>query len=245
MSIAVCLILIMLFGPFPNPTHANQKGIPGFSPDGAVVATPDKTGRIILWETATGKQIAAVYEPVSETTKGTSQLKWDPEFSFSPDGRVLASTRGNEGISLWTVPGGTLSHRLKSSGVSSDIRFSVNSRIVAAISVTNKTAIAPKTITVWEVGSGKKLLEISHGSDFELTRWFFSPNARLLMAGWRSRQDGDTIELWDVEKAEAPERIDGHSASFSPDGKYLLFKRKEIEIKDSSPYPSPASAYTL
>lgn len=64
-----------------------------FSSDGALLATTDKVGHIVVWETAGGKQLAAVETPLMYT--------WDPSHrrhsiggvrsvAFSPDGKLLA-----------------------------------------------------------------------------------------------------------------------------------------------------------
>jgi WD40 repeat protein len=65
-----------------------------FSPDGKFLATGDKVGHVVVWETATGKQAATVEAPVMYT--------WDPvqrrhsigglrSLAFSPDGKLLAA----------------------------------------------------------------------------------------------------------------------------------------------------------
>ncbi len=65
-----------------------------FSPDGRYLATADKVGHIVVWETATGKQVAALEAPGMYT--------WDPvqrkhsiggirSLAFSPDGKHLAA----------------------------------------------------------------------------------------------------------------------------------------------------------
>lgn len=64
-----------------------------FSPDGRYLATGDKVGHIVIWETATGKPAATLEAPVMYT--------WDPtqrrhsiggirSLAFSPDGKLLA-----------------------------------------------------------------------------------------------------------------------------------------------------------
>jgi WD40 repeat protein len=65
-----------------------------FSPEGNYLATGDKVGHIVVWETATGKQVATMEAPIMYT--------WDPtqrrhsiggirSLAFSPDGSLLAA----------------------------------------------------------------------------------------------------------------------------------------------------------
>jgi len=64
-----------------------------FSPDGKFLATADKIGHIVVWETASGKKVATMEAPIMYT--------WDPtarrhsiggirSVAFSPDGKSLA-----------------------------------------------------------------------------------------------------------------------------------------------------------
>jgi len=64
-----------------------------FSPDGRYLATGDKVGHVVVWETTTGKQAAVLETPVMYT--------WDPtarrhsiggirSLAFSADGKLLA-----------------------------------------------------------------------------------------------------------------------------------------------------------
>jgi WD40 repeat protein len=63
------------------------------SPDGLLVATGDKVGHVVVWEVASGKQVASLEAPEMYT--------WDPSqrrhsiggirsLAFSPDGKLLA-----------------------------------------------------------------------------------------------------------------------------------------------------------
>lgn len=64
-----------------------------FSTDGALLATADKVGHVVIWDVASGKQLATVETPLMYT--------WDPKqrrhsiggvrsLAFSPDGKLLA-----------------------------------------------------------------------------------------------------------------------------------------------------------
>ncbi len=73
---------------FPSMLYASA-----FSADGKFLATGDKTGHVVIWETDTGKQAGTLEAPVMYT--------WDPaqrrhsiggirSLAFSPDGKLLA-----------------------------------------------------------------------------------------------------------------------------------------------------------
>lgn len=64
-----------------------------FSADAGLLATADKVGRVVVWDVATGQQLAALETPLMYT--------WDPKqrrhsiggvrsLAFSPDGKLLA-----------------------------------------------------------------------------------------------------------------------------------------------------------
>lgn len=77
-----------------TPTHfASMLYACAWSPDGKYLATADKVAKIIVWEVATGKQVADMEAPIMYT--------WDPvqrihsiggirSLAFSPDGTQLA-----------------------------------------------------------------------------------------------------------------------------------------------------------
>jgi WD40 repeat protein len=66
-----------------------------FSPDGAVLASADLSGRIILWRTSD-------WTPIRSLSHGSEVYA----VAFSPDGATLASTGGDFRVRLWNVGSG-------------------------------------------------------------------------------------------------------------------------------------------
>ena len=67
-----------------------------FSPDGARLATASMDGTLKLWDTATGRELAALPGHRTEAT----------DVAFSPDGRTLASVGYKDSIKLWHLATG-------------------------------------------------------------------------------------------------------------------------------------------
>src|SRR5205823_1166693 len=64
-----------------------------FSPDGRHLATGDRVGHVVVWDAATGRQLAAVEAPTLYTWDGVQRnrsIGGVRALAFSPDGRHLA-----------------------------------------------------------------------------------------------------------------------------------------------------------
>lgn len=64
-----------------------------FSADGTLLATGDKVGHVVVWDVATGKELAAVEAPVMYTWDKVQRLHsigGVRSVAFSPDGKLLA-----------------------------------------------------------------------------------------------------------------------------------------------------------
>ncbi len=65
-----------------------------FSPDGRHIATGDRIGHIIVWETATGRKVAEMDAPLLYTWDGTQRIRsigGIRALAFSPDNNQLAA----------------------------------------------------------------------------------------------------------------------------------------------------------
>ena len=77
-----------------TPTHFDSMlYVCTFSPDGKLLATGDRVGHVIVWDVASGKQIAAVDAPTLYTWDGVQRIRsigGVRALAFSPDGKLLA-----------------------------------------------------------------------------------------------------------------------------------------------------------
>jgi WD40 repeat protein len=115
MRFAAKLLLIMLLIACPAVVCAFQKLGPRFSPDGAILATPEQDCTVVLWDVASGNKIATLYEPMtqpeyrSEGERLQAQIQsisYRPLVSFSPDGKQIATQRPGQSTILWDARDG-------------------------------------------------------------------------------------------------------------------------------------------
>lgn len=182
-----------------------------FSPDGERIAGGRDDGKILLWESRTGRRIANLdYEP-ERRGQGTSVVT----LAFSPDGRRLVSV-GADGIArAWDLAEGTALARIdihpntaKAAVVSSDGRWLATAGDQAAL--------------VWRLETGRLLVSLDLPLDATVASLAWSPaRERVLTAG------SPPVRLWDAKTGELFAVLDGHAglvccADFSADGALIL-----------------------
>ncbi len=115
------------------------------SPDGRLIATGEDTGRVTLWELATGERLQ-VFEEHTATVF---------DLEFSPDGRTLASAGKDGQVRLWDVKTGKPRGALQGRGWLSSLDFAPDGRLASA----GKEG----QVIVWDPATGERLLELEHG----------------------------------------------------------------------------------
>jgi WD40 repeat protein len=204
------------------------------SPDGKLLAISDGSGKIYLWQVATGQRILT-YE---------GHTGWVMSVAFSPDGHTLASASMDRTVKLWNISSGQCQKTLRghSSGVMS-VAFSPNGQILASGS-------HDQTVRLWDISSGQcqKTLQGHSGGVWSVAYSSSSPSEYGLTPPYPLLNNGDargivasgsadgTIKLWEISSGQCYKTIEGHgdevfSVAFSPDGQTVASGGEDSSIK--------------
>jgi len=190
------------------------------SPDGSRVVTVLNTGKLILWEGHTGKEIRQWQGPITDTFRGTEKFPWpainDP--IFAPEGQTLLATAKNR-LYRWNVNTGKELPELQVPAdrvIQSRCAPSPDNRI-AAVAVVGEDGAE---VFLLDMGSGQVLRQMAAGRDW-LHLLAFSPDGKTLVGAslgmvlfWETAT-GAVREQW----APTPGAV--FVSAFSPDGRLL------------------------
>jgi len=186
--------------------HSKEVWSVAYSPDGGKLAAAGDDGQVKLWDTATGKELAAI----GAHDAGILSVAW------SHDGRRLATASSDKTVKLWdAATGQSLVSLTGHTQRVNAAAFSPDGKKLA-------TGSDDGTMRLWDVSTGTELMAIQ--SQGKWVRCLaFSPDGRRLAAGLAGTP---SIKLWDATTGHellAFNALMGlvWSVAFSPDGTRL------------------------
>ncbi len=172
--------------PTATITYTNFVGSISWAPDSSRLAFASTTGdlkesRVVTWDVANDK-----VNSLGNTLAGSA-----PDVSWSPDGKAIAVSTGEDSVVVIDPNSGQISRNITQVGNIIAVGWSPNSKRLAGAGQAGAVGEVG-TISVWEVGSGALLLSLAH--DAPLTSMAWSPDGKYLA----STSTGDTLWVWDA-----------------------------------------------
>ncbi len=189
----------------------------GFTPDGARAMSSMRSGRVQLWDLATGKEVRFV-EPRPPTWRriavcpdGNRFLEWD-----------AIGGAGGSGLSMWDMQ-----------ARKEALRYCKEPVFCVAVSPDGKRLLSGETggIRLWELDTGKELRRFgTRRGDTECIA--YSADGRQAL----SDGEKNVLRLWDVETGKEIRTFEGHSdrpksVALSPDGRMAVSSGTDKSIR--------------
>jgi eukaryotic-like serine/threonine-protein kinase len=206
---------------------------PSATPTGGAavaIASPTATPTALPSATATAPSLApastATASPVRTSAILSGHSSWLTSATWSPDGRILASSAADRTVRLWSSEGAALGELTGHTGTVDAIAWSPDGRTLAS-------SAADRSARLW-TAEGVPLRELTgHSGRVRGVAW--SPDGRTLA----SASDDKSVRLWSPE-GQLLANLAGHNGTvwaiaWSPDGQTLASASEDRNIALWSP----------
>jgi len=196
-----------------------------FSPTGRFVITAWDyfASDVRLWDTATGKEVRRLINPVAKISVG--------RLAFSPDEQyVLTGSREDATVRLWEIATGREVQRFEhQADTIYDVAFSSDGRSV--LTLTGAKAATPLTLHVWDAATGGPVRRLV--TDYKCCQAFFVAAGRFVL-GLEGK--GLDAQVWDTTTGQhlpvpAPLSLPVDAMTFSPDNHWLILGSHDGELR--------------
>ena len=184
-----------------------------FSPDSRCIAAIANKKEILIWDSETGREIAALKGHTDKVEAVT----------FSPDGMKVATASWDKTLRLWDGKTGEQLAVLEGhTAWVMDCVFSPDGKIIVS-------AGFDKTLKLWETASGKEISTLT-GHASSIAACAFSPDGQLIVSAGADK----TLKLWRAEGEQ--ELLSGHKdkvnhVQYSHDGKWIVSSSADATLK--------------
>jgi WD40 repeat protein len=180
-----------------------------YSPDSSKIAMRTNNHKIVIWDTATGREIKRL----------VGHNNYIQDIIFSPNGRQLASYALDKTIKTWDISSGELLRSFPSASASSIVYSPDGSRIAGT---------EARTIKIWNSANGSEIRTLS-GHTRPIYSVAYSPNGKYIITASTDR----TIRIWDAENGQTIKTINDEigfdNAVYSPNGRYIAASTNDTD----------------
>lgn len=179
-----------------------------FSPDGKAIAAYTTSSNytdadLLVWNLDSGS--LKILSSTKLEISSTYQWGCDSLFSFSPDGKTIATiSKDSKTVKLWSLEGSVLKTFKGHTDTINEINFSPDGKTLASGS-------SDKTIKLWNVATGEEIITLKKHSE-AVESISFSPDGKIIA----SASADNIVRLWNLEGIVL-KTFKGSYAIFSPD----------------------------